>query len=37
MTTEPASFNRSVLTGISLKCPHCGTTHVWTKEDAKFD
>jgi endogenous inhibitor of DNA gyrase (YacG/DUF329 family) len=37
MTMEEASFYRSVLTGNSVKCPHCGTTHVWTKSEAIFD
>ena len=37
MTMEPESFYRSVLTGTSVKCPHCGVTHIWSKVDAKFD
>ena len=37
MTMEPESFYRSVLTGTSVKCPHCGITHIWSKVDAKFD
>jgi endogenous inhibitor of DNA gyrase (YacG/DUF329 family) len=37
MTMEPESFYRSVLTGTSVKCPHCGLTHVWSKADAHFD
>ena len=37
MTLEPESFYRSVLTGTSVKCPHCGITHIWSKADAKFD
>ena len=34
MTLEPESFYRSVLTGNSVKCPHCGITHIWSKADA---
>ena len=37
MSMEPASFYRSVLTGNSVKCPHCGTTHIWSKSEAIFD
>ncbi len=37
MTMEPASFLRSVLTGNSVKCRHCGVTHIWTKSEALFD
>jgi endogenous inhibitor of DNA gyrase (YacG/DUF329 family) len=37
MTMEQASFYRSVLTGNSVKCPHCGATHVWAKSEAIFD
>ena len=37
MTLTPESFYRSVLTGNSVKCPHCGITHIWSKADAKFD
>ena len=37
MTMEPESFYRSVLTGNSVKCPHCGVTHIWSKADANFD
>jgi endogenous inhibitor of DNA gyrase (YacG/DUF329 family) len=34
MTLEAASFYRSVLTGNSVKCPHCGETHIWSKDEA---
>ena len=37
MTMEPASFYRSILTGNSVKCPHCGVTHIWTKSDAVIE
>jgi endogenous inhibitor of DNA gyrase (YacG/DUF329 family) len=37
MSMEQASFYRSVLTGNSVKCPHCGTTHIWSKAEAIFD
>ncbi len=37
MTMERESFYRSVLTGNSVKCPHCGVTHIWSKADANFD
>ena len=37
MSMEPASFYRSVLTGNSVKCPHCGITHIWSKSEAIFD
>jgi endogenous inhibitor of DNA gyrase (YacG/DUF329 family) len=37
MTMERESFYRSVLTGNSVKCPHCGVTHIWSKADAHFD
>ena len=37
MSLEPASFYRSVLTGNSVKCPHCGATHIWTKDEAIID
>jgi len=37
MTLEPESFYRSVLTGNSVKCPHCGHTHIWTKDEAIID
>ena len=37
MTLEPESFYRSVLTGTSVKCPHCGVTHIWFRADARFD
>jgi hypothetical protein len=28
------TFEASVLSGNELVCPHCGETHVWSKEDA---
>ena len=34
---ERDSFYRSVLTGNSVKCPHCGSTHIWTKDEAIID
>ena len=34
MTMEPESFYRSILTGNSVKCPHCGVTHIWSKSQA---
>jgi len=37
MTMERESFYRSVLTGNSVKCPHGGVTHIWSKADANFD
>jgi hypothetical protein len=37
MTMERASFYRSVLTGNSVKCPHCGATHIWSKAEAIID
>ncbi len=37
MTMEPESFHRSVLTGNTVRCPHCGTTHIWQKSEAIFD
>jgi hypothetical protein len=37
MTMEPESFRRSVLTGNSVKCPHCGVTHIWSKGEAIVD
>jgi endogenous inhibitor of DNA gyrase (YacG/DUF329 family) len=37
MTMEPASFYRSILTGNSLRCPHCRATHIWSKAQAVFD
>jgi endogenous inhibitor of DNA gyrase (YacG/DUF329 family) len=37
MTMERESFYRSVLTGNSVKCPHCGVTHIWSKAEANFD
>ena len=37
MTMEPVSFYRSILTGNSVKCPHCGETHIWTKAEAVID
>ena len=37
MTMEPVSFYRSILTGNSVKCPHCGATHIWTKAEAVID
>jgi endogenous inhibitor of DNA gyrase (YacG/DUF329 family) len=37
MSMEPASFYRSVLTGNSVKCPHCGATHIWSKDEAIID
>ena len=37
MSMEAASFYRSVLTGNSVKCPHCGHTHIWTKDEAIID
>lgn len=36
MTMEPESFYRSVLTGNSVRCPHCGVVHVWSKAEAIF-
>ena len=36
MTMEPESFYRSILTGNSVKCPHCGVTHIWAKSEAVF-
>ena len=36
MSMEPESFYRSVLTGNSVRCPHCGATHIWTKAEAVF-
>lgn len=36
MSMEPDSFYRSVLTGNSVRCPHCGVTHVWSKAEAVF-
>jgi endogenous inhibitor of DNA gyrase (YacG/DUF329 family) len=37
MSMEAASFYRSVLTGNSVKCPHCGATHIWSKDEAIID
>ena len=37
MTMERESVYRSVLTGNSVKCPHCAVTHIWSKADANFD
>ena len=37
MSLEPESFYRSVLTGNSVKCPHCGATHIWSKDEAIID
>ena len=37
MTMEPESFHRSVLTGNTVRCPHCHTTHIWQKSEAIFD
>jgi endogenous inhibitor of DNA gyrase (YacG/DUF329 family) len=37
MTMERESFYRSVLTGNSVKCPHCGRTHIWSKDEAIID
>jgi len=37
MSMEVASFYRSVLTGNSVKCPHCGETHIWSKDEAVIE
>ncbi len=37
MSIERVSFYRSILTGNSVRCPHCGQTHYWSKSDAIFD
>ncbi len=37
MSMEPDSFSRSVLTGNSVRCPHCRATHIWQKSEAIFD
>lgn len=37
MSMDPVSFYRSVLTGNSVKCPHCGVTHIWSKAEAIID
>ena len=37
MSMERDSFYRSVLTGNSVKCPHCGITHIWSKAEAIID
>ena len=37
MSMERDSFYRSVLTGNSVKCPHCGITHIWTNAEAIID
>jgi endogenous inhibitor of DNA gyrase (YacG/DUF329 family) len=37
MSMEPESFYRSVLTGNSVRCPHCGALHIWSKAEAIID
>ena len=37
MSMEPVSFYRSVLTGNSVRCPHCGVTHIWAKAEVVID
>ena len=37
ISMEQTSFYRSVLTGTAVRCPHCRTTHYWTKSEALFD
>ena len=37
MSMERASFYRSVLTGNSVRCPHCGVTHIWAKAEVVID
>ena len=37
MTMERESFYRSVLTGNSVKCPHCSATLSRPEADANFD
>jgi endogenous inhibitor of DNA gyrase (YacG/DUF329 family) len=37
MSMEAESFHRSVLTGNSVRCPHCGAQHIWSKREAIID
>ena len=34
---EPVSLYRSVLAGNSVRCPHRGITHIWSKAEAIID
>ena len=37
MSMDRTSFYRSILTGNSVRCPHCERTHYWSKDHAIFD